>query len=71
MTTLEKTIRTNDAFSRLLAAGADSLAVRKANPGHYWAHRGEGEPAAHYYWEEVLVSRAEYIAAVGEDLPQP
>jgi hypothetical protein len=48
----------------------DSLAVRKANPGRYWAHRGEGEAAAHYYWEDVPVSRAEYIAAMGEDLPE-
>jgi hypothetical protein len=52
-TTKERTLTADDTFARLLTAGADSLAVRKANPGRYWAHRGEGEPAAHYFWEEV------------------
>jgi hypothetical protein len=61
---------TEDAFSRLLATGAESAAVRMANPSHYWAHRGKSDdPAAHYYWEEVPISREEYIAAIGEDLP--
>jgi hypothetical protein len=66
MTTLEKTKLSDVEFSRLLAAGADSLAVRKANPSHYWAHAYNGP--TEYYWEEVLVSRAEYIAAMGHDL---
>jgi hypothetical protein len=60
---------TDEAFSRLLADGYESLAVRKANPGHYWAHRQQGEEAR-YYWEEEPVSRAEYVATVGEELPQ-
>jgi hypothetical protein len=50
-----------------MAAGAESLALRKANPCHYWAYTYNGP--TEYYWEEVPVSRAEYIAAVGEDLP--
>ncbi len=53
-------------FSRLMEAGADSVAVRKANPSHYWACRPEYDTL--YYWDEVPVSRAEYIAAKGEDL---
>ena len=46
-------------------AGWESLAAQGA-PTHYWAHRPERE--TFYYWSEVPVSRAEYIAAVGEDL---
>ncbi len=42
--------------------------MREANRGHYWAHRPERE--TFYYWEEMPVSRAEYVAAIGEDLPQ-
>jgi hypothetical protein len=61
----------DEAFSRLLTAGAESLIVRKANPAHYWAHRSEHDDAAQYYWEEVPVSREEYIEAVGADLPKP
>jgi|KBSMisStaDraftv2_1062788.scaffolds.fasta_scaffold6935142_1 hypothetical protein len=49
MMTLEKPLSPDVEFSRLLADGYDSLAVRKANPRHYWAHRQEGEEA-HYYW---------------------
>jgi hypothetical protein len=66
--TMEKTFDADEAFIRLLDAGAESLAVRKANPEHYWAYRDGGE--AHYYWDEIVVSRAEYLAAKGEDLPQ-
>jgi hypothetical protein len=69
MTTMEKkTVRDGDAFSRLLADGYESMTVRKANPSHYWARRPGRETL--YYWEEMPVSRAEYVAAVGEDLPQ-
>ena len=68
MTTLEKDIASDLEFSRLMNAGWESLAVRKANPTHYWAHRPERE--TFYYWAEVPVSRAEYIAGVGEDLPR-
>ena len=58
MATLEKTLSSDVEFSRLLAAGANSLAVRKANPSRYWAHRQEGELLG-----EVPVSRGEYILA--------
>jgi hypothetical protein len=68
MTTMEQTIIDDEAFSHLLAAGANSLAVRKANPRRYWAHRPERE--TFYYWEEVPVSRPEYVAAIGEDLAE-
>jgi hypothetical protein len=64
----EAAITTNDAFARVTAAGYESLAVRKADRGHYWAHRPEHE--TFYYWEEMPVSRGEYIAAMGEDLPR-
>ena len=68
MTTIEKIIPADYAFSRLLAEGYESLTVLEANRGHYWAHRPERE--TFYYWEEMPVSRAEYVAAMGEDLPQ-
>ena len=65
-TTIEKIITDDDAFSRLLAAGA-CQAVRKANrtiTGHI-----AQSTKTFQYWEEVPISRAEYVAAVGEDLP--
>ena len=41
MTTVENAEHSEEQFSRLMEAGANNLAVRKANPSHYWAHRPE------------------------------
>ena len=56
----------SEAWCRWLDA-ADAI-TRKANPGYYWGVRSADAPTR-YYWDEQSVSREEYAASMGDDVP--
>jgi hypothetical protein len=45
-------------------------ATRMADPRHYWHVQPEGDPPQ-FFWDEKTVSREEYLAATGDDVPTP
>ena len=42
--------------------------TRMAHPRHYWHVQPEGDPPQ-FFWDEKTVSRDEYLAATGDDVP--